>query len=662
MGNKVKTQKSSLSEFAIKIIYMSGIVIIATIISILKPATLYVDLFVILVVSSIIIFLCFKEVKDKKYRINDLKEGLNLSLKENLGLLDIPMAIVAQSNKIIWQNEICKHQIPTDYIIDSIINLEKKKQVNEVQEYQLNFGTNGKYKVLGSLVKLGEIESTLLTFIDNSIEEDLIKQQEDTQVSVGILSIDNYEETMQGLDDILKAEITSTIDKELRKWVFENNGIISKLDKDKYVILIEKQYILKMEKESFSILEKIRNITDDTKLPVTISIGMSYSKDTLNARYLAATSSLDIALGRGGDQVVVKKDKNFDFYGGTNIGLEKTSRVRARTISQALKDIIEKSDYVYVMGHKNTDIDCIAGAVGVYKIAKHFGKDASIIVDVKYNASTRMVMDRLKTQEEYQDAFLSKEETKKINFENAVLIVVDTHKKTYVANSDIVDNFEKIVVIDHHRRGPEFIENAMLTYHELYASSTAELVTELLMYMNDIKLTPIEAEAIYSGILVDTKNFTFKTGVRTFEVAAYLKRSGLDITEAKQIFKNDFETYKAKVDIVKNAEFFEEKIAISICDVENDNMPVLAAQAADELLLISGILASFVLCKVENVVMISGRSMGDINVQSILEGMGGGGHLTFAGAQIAGVEIEEAKNLLKANIKSYFGKLTEVDN
>ena len=407
-----------------------------------------------------------------------------------------------------------------------------------------------------------------------------------------------------------------------------------------------------MEKESFDILEKIKEVSQDTKLIVTMSLGMSYLESTLDERYKSATSALDIALGRGGDQI--KKDKKFDFYGGANIGIEKTSRVRARTIAQAIKDTIEKSDVIYIMGHKNTDIDCIGASVGVAKIAMSLGKNAYIIVDTKCNSSTKAVIEKIKEDVNYHDVFITKDELKNLNTINSVLFVVDTHKKSYTVYPDLIDEFEKIIVIDHHRRGTEFIEDAFLTYHEIYSSSASELVSEILMYLDDITLTSAEAQAIYAGIVVDTKNFMFKTGVRTFEVAAYLKKFGIDFTEVKQIFQSDLKTYSLRSDIVKSAEIINEKIAISETEEVYEEMPIIAAQAADELLSITGVIASFVLCKVDDVIMISGRSMGDINVQAILEKIGGGGHLTFAGAQIAGISMEKAKKKLLDSINQYF--------
>ena len=443
--------------------------------------------------------------------------------------------------------------------------------------------------------------------------------------------------------------------REIRKWVLENHGVLAKIDKDRYIIFVEKQYVDQMEENSFRILERVKNISKETKLPITVSIGMSYSENSLDERYTSSSSALDIALGRGGDQAVIKKDKKFEFYGGSTMGLEKTSRVRARTVSQALREIMLKSDKIYIMGHKNTDIDCIGAAVGVYKMATILGKEANIIIDQKCNSSTKYVIEKLKQDEKYKEVFITNNDLKKMDFNNSLLVVVDTHKKSYLTYPDVLDNFENVVIIDHHRRGPEFIENALLTYHEIYASSASELVTELLMYMENIELTSQEAETLYAGIVVDTKNFMFKTGVRTFEVAAYLKRFGIDLTEVKILFQSDFETYVAKVDIVKSAEIIRGKIAVSTSEEKYNDMPIIAAQAADELLSISGILASFVLCKVDDVVMISGRSMGDINVQAIMETIGGGGHLTFAGAQIAGVSIEEAKQKLLHSIDEYFG-------
>lgn len=655
--NKIKINKwLDFKVFSVRIAYMALVIMIAVIVSVVFPATLYIDFAIILLTSIVCIYTCIKEIQNRKYRINEFTTSVDIVLKDSLNLIDIPMVMLMNPTQIIWQNNAAKHILPKEFIYSTALQIEKQKKQNEPSSVIWDIGNGELYSAIGNYIKFSTYDCLLVSYINKTEENKLKETLENTKVSVGVIFVDNYEETMQGLDESIKSELTASIEREIRKWALEIKGVVNKIDKDKFALFVEKKYVNLMEKSTFDILERVKNITNITKLPITISIGMSYSESTLIDRYSAGSSALDIALGRGGDQVVVRKDKKFDFYGGSNLGLEKTSRVRARTIAQALKDIIEKSDKVYIMGHKNTDIDCIGAAVGIYKMANALQKHANIIVDTKLSSSTKVVMDRIKSSRDYTDVFVTANEIKKQDFSNSVIIVVDTHKKSYLAAPEFLNNFEKVVVVDHHRRGPEFIEEALLTYHEIYASSTSELVTEILMYMDNVTLTPSEAECLYAGIVVDTKNFIFKTGVRTFEVAAYLKKYGIDLTEVKQIFKNDFETYVAKVDIVKNAEIVRGQIAISICNEEFDDMPVIAAQAADELLSILGILASFVLCNVEGVVMISGRSMGDINVQSILEKIGGGGHLTFAGAQIAGVSLEQAKEKLLTSIEEYFGK------
>lgn len=656
MGRLKKYKWLDLSIFSVKVVYLSLIILICLFLIIIKPITLYISCAIIFLSAILLVYICFREFKNSKYRINELSKCVDSVLKKSLDTIDVPIAIVSEGNQIIWQNNVCKHIIPNEVIYDcsSKVTRQKEKKYDSLNT-NIDIGNGEIYEVIVNRIKFSDFDCFLISFINRTEESILKKALEDTKTAVGILFVDNYEETMQGLEDIERAEISSKLEKEIRNWISDNKGVLNKLDKDRYVVLVDRKQVDQMEKDSFKILEKIKKITDKTKLPLTISLGISYSESTLDERYTASTSALDIALGRGGDQVVVKKDKKFDFYGGSNLGLEKTSKVRSRTISQALKELIEKVDKVYITGHKNTDIDCIGASIGIYKIAKSLNKEAYIITDTKLASSTQTVLDRIKENEEYNEVIITKDELKKQDYSNSLLIVVDTHKKSYLPMPELVDMFEKKVVIDHHRRGPEFIEDALLTYHEIYASSTCELISEILMYLDNIELTPREAECIYAGIVIDTKNFTFKTGVRTFEVAAYLKRFGLDLTEVKQIFQNDFATYIAKVNIVKNAEVIKGQIAISLSEETYDDMPVIAAQAADELLSISGILASFVLCKVDDVVMISGRSMGDINVQAIMEKIGGGGHLTFAGAQIAGVEIEEAKKRLLNSIDEYFG-------
>lgn len=656
----MKTNKENnlldIKTLAVKLLYIGTIIIIVLCISIFNKDNSLIFIICAIISALVSVYFCVNEITTRKDKIKQMQTSVEKTFQSNLNSLDIPMLMLDDSNNIIWQNNKAKHLVSKELVYEISLRLDKDLKENKKAKTNVKIHNEEIYEVLANNIKISEDEFIFMTFIDRTLQEKLNMDLENTKLSIGIIFIDNYEETMQGLDEISKAEIASKISNEIKSWVNEVKGVITKIDKDKFVFFVEKQYVDIMEKNKFNVLERVRNITDKTKLPITVSIGMSYSEDTLNDRYIASSSALDIALGRGGDQAVIKKDKKYEFFGGANLSVEKTSRVRARTIAYALKDTMEKSDTIYIMGHKNNDIDCIGAAVGLSKIAKSLNKDVHIIVDAKCNLSTKTVINRIKAQEGHDNLFISKDDLKKQDYTNALLIVVDTHKKTYVAYPDLIDEFEKIVIIDHHRRGPEFIENALLTYHEIYASSTCELVTEILTYLDDVELTSEEAESLYAGIVIDTKNFTFKTGVRTFEVAAYLKKYGIDLTEVKQLFQSDFETYIAKVDIVKNAEIIKGQIAVSTCEEEHSEMPIIAAQAADELLNISGILASFVLCKVDDVVMISGRSLGDINVQAILEKIGGGGHLTFAGAQIAGISVDEAKEKLLKEIDEYFSK------
>lgn len=656
--NSIKKSQKEHNKLIIKtaiipMIYLIVIIMLAISLHALSNKLFTLVFMIVLLMSIYTLFVIFFGTTLKLKKQNQVSIGFESLLGKSLRKLDLPVIYINNKGKLIWQNSNSSELNIQDHLTEIHSEVSKSSRKEEII-IQIS---GEKYLVLVTDIMMENDLGKLAVLINKTNESVLENTLEKTRISVGIITIDSYEDIIQGLSDIDRVNTVSDIDKEIVKWIGKYSGIVNKVEKDKYVYIIEKQYVKELEANSFEILEQMHKISEDmVKVPITISIGLSYDDESLTGRYKSALTALDIAMGRGGNQAVIKNNKKFEIFGDDGIQLDKTNKVRARMISQALKDIIEKSENVYIMGHKNTDIDCIGSAVGIYKIAKTYGKDAQIIVDLKHNTSTRTVIDRLKEDSSYEDAFLNKEDTKKLDCENALLVIVDTHKESYLAAPDLLEKFDKVVIIDHHRRGPEFIEKTILTYHEVYASSTSELVTELLMYLDDVKLTSREAEAIFSGIVIDTKNFTFKTGVRTFEVSAYLKKTGLDITEIKHMFQNDFETYMTKVNIVKNAEIIDGQIAMSICKQEHENMPVIAAQAADELLSITGILASFVLCEIDGVVMISGRSLGDINVQLILEKLGGGGHLTFAGAQIAGTTVEEAKEKLLDIIKEYFKK------
>ena len=651
----LKKKSKTLENIIIRpIIYLLVIITIIIASNVIKKRILVLDILITLIMIAYTVCILIFEIKGKKSKIADLSKAFGRAVGHAFKNMVIPVIYTTEQGKLIWENGKAEEIYAKEYLpeIWSQINKQHFKKEGMVLEIQ-----DEKYLVFATDIFLNNGTGKLVLFMDKTKEYELEKILEDTRTTIGVIFIDNYEDMLQGIEEFDKLNTLSQINKEITLWISKYNGMVNKLEKDKYIFAVEKRYIKELEDNSFEILKRVGDISGNIlKVPVTLSMGISFDEDTLYGRFKAAGTALDVALGRGGNQAVIKNNKKYDIYGDGAKALDKTSRVRARIIAQALKDLIDKSEKVYIVGHKNTDIDCVGAAVGISKICESMDKENYIVVDVKYNNSTRNIIEKLKAEPEYEDKFMTKDDIKKHDFENSLIVVVDTHKESYLAVPDIIDNFDKKVVIDHHRRGPEFIDDAILTYHEVYASSTSELVTELLMYCDDVKLTPKEAEVIYSGIIVDTKNFSFKTGVRTFEAAAYLRKVGLDISEVKHIFQSDFKTYVSKTDIVKAAEFIDGQIAISVATETNDDMAIIAAQAADELLNISGILASFVLCEIDGIVMISGRSMGDINVQSILEKLGGGGHLTFAGTQIAGVTVEEAKNRLIDTIDIYLGK------
>ena len=362
---------------------------------------------------------------------------------------------------------------------------------------------------------------------------------------------------------------------------------------------------------------------------------------------------MEIVLGRGGDQAVVKKEGKYKFYGGKTLEVEKRTKVKARTISQSISTAISESENIFIMGHKNIDIDALGSALGIYRLSKSLEKECFIVTEPK-GKSLGKFLEVLQKEDEYKNVIISEEETKDIIKPNSLLIIVDTHKTSYVEFPELLDKIERKIVIDHHRKAPDCIENVLISFHEVYASSAAELVTEIIQYAQDtIKLTLLEAESLYGGIMVDTKDFTFKTGVRTFEAAAYLRKYGVDIIRVKKWFQADLESYNIISNIVRNVEIHNNTIAISVFEENNSDANLIIAKAADELLTISDITASFVMAKIDDKVYISGRSIGDINVQIILEKLGGGGHITLAGAQLEGFSLEEAKDELVIRINEY---------
>ncbi len=629
-----------------------------------------IALFAIIVAYTI--WVTSKKRTEIENHIQDITSDVSTASKGNLINTPIPLVLVETDGNIVWRSKKFVEEFQNidirTYLVPIVkeIKLDIEKNNDEAIEITKQFNIDKKvYKIRGSVLRAKRREkkrqkeyTVSLYFIDETKYNELFDLYNKSKTCIGIAMIDNYEELIQRILPEKKIELLAKIEKEIIEWITRTGGLIIKTERDHFAFVFEQQYLSEFEKERFNILDKVKTIElDDGKIPITLSIAVSNDGKNNYEKYKSALTAMDIVLGRGGDQAVVRKNGKYKFYGGKTLEVEKRTKVKARTISQSISKAILESDNVVIMGHKNIDIDAIGSALGLYRLSKTLEKECYIISEPQ-GKSLEKFLDNLQKLEQYKGVIISEEDSAEIIKENTLLIVVDTHKTSYVEFPDILDKIERKIVIDHHRKAPDCIENTLVSFHEVYASSTAELVTEIVQYAQDnVELTLIEAESLYGGIMVDTKDFTFKTGVRTFEAAAYLRKYGVDIIRVKKWFQADLESYNKIANIVRNVEIHNDTIAIAIYDEENENGNLICAKAADELLTISDITASFVMTKIGEKVFISGRSIGDINVQVILEKLGGGGHITLAGAQLEGVSVEKAKEDLIEKIEEYLAEI-----
>ena len=636
-----------------------------------------------LIIPSIIVYLAivgytYYANRKRKSEISETLQDLTLTVdsaaKTSLINSPFPLIIMETDGNIIWKSSKFNSEFMdvdiNSYMNDLSIELrsdiesrEDKKNRDIVR--QITIG-NRIYKIIGRYVdfknkdrdKKGKKEyMIILHFIDDTENVKLQKEYKDSKSCVGIIMVDNYEETIRGLDASEKPIVTAEIDKKMYDWASLTNGVLIKSDRDRYVYLFEQRYLETLKEDKFSILDKIKEIDTKEKVQFTLSIAVSNEGLTDKQKYESAQGAMDVVLGRGGDQAVIRENEIYKFFGGRAEEVEKRTKVKARVVAHALENLIKESKKVMIMGHNNPDMDSIGSCMGIYRLAKTLDTNAYIVSseDVPALKAFNRELDK---DSEYEDVIINKEVAMENVDEDTLLVVVDTHKVNYVDAPELLKEVKKIVIVDHHRRSADYIENATLMFQEVYASSAAELVTELLQYAETkINLKTIEAESLYAGIMRDTKNFTFKTGVRTFEAAAYLRRCGVDIIRVKKWFQSDLKSFNTIADIVKRADIVNTTIAISIYDKTSKEASLICAKAADELLTISDITASFVLGNTGEKICISGRSIGDINVQVILEKLGGGGHITLAGAQVEGMTIEETKQELINRINEYFSEI-----
>ena len=590
--------------------------------------------------------------------------------------MDLPYALLDDSGKVIWTNiafETVVHQ-PKGYnkSITSLFptitrdRLPDDMGVDEAQ-YELEYEGNefvAKFKKI-SLKEMAEHSDMIdakdyngyliaLYLYDETALHIALQEIDDQSLAVGMIYLDNYEEALESVEEVRRSLLIALIDRKVNKYISALDGISKKLEKDKYLVILRKKAITKLQETRFDLLEEVKTVNIGNEMAVTISIGVGLDGLTYAQNYEFARNAIDLALGRGGDQAVIKTPESITYYGGKSQQVEKNTRVKARVKAHALREIITGKDMVLVMGHRMPDADSFGAVVGIYRIAQTLGRKVHIVLN-DITPAIQPMADLFRNNPEYEeDMIIGNQQAIEAANSNAVLVVVDVNKPTLTECPELLRFCKSVVVLDHHRQGTETIENATLSYVEPYASSACEMVSEILQYTYDnIKIHPEEADCMYSGIMIDTNNFMTKTGVRTFEAAAFLRRNGADVTRVRKLFREDALEYKAKADAVSQAEIYKQSFAISICSADDLPSPtVIGAQAANELLNIKGIKASFVLTDYQGKIYVSARSIDEVNVQLIMERMGGGGHMNIAACQMEGVGIIEAIGALKHTIDS----------
>lgn len=656
-------------------IYLAMILILLIILSIQNIKYIIPSIIVYAAIVGYTYYVNRKRKSEISETLQDLTLTVDSAAKTSLINSPFPLIIFETDGNVIWRSSKYISEFAdidmNPYINELSIEIKKeikarKKEDNIKNSKDINREItieNKNYKIFGRYVHVKNRDKKsneymiILYFIDETENVKLQKEYKDSKSCVGIIMVDNYEEIIRSIDSSEKPIVTAEIDKKIYEWANQTNGVLIKSDRDRYVYLFEQRYLEDVKEDKFSILDKIKEINTKEKVQFTLSIAVSNEGQTDKEKYESAQTAMDVVLGRGGDQAVIRENEIYKFFGGRVEEVEKRTKVKARVVAHALEKLIKESKKVMIMGHNNPDMDSIGSCLGIYRLSKSLNTNAYIVVsDAAESIST--FKEEMDKDPEYEDIIINKEVALENVDEDTLLVVVDTHKTNYVDAPELLDKVQNIVVIDHHRRSTDYIENATLMFQEVYASSAAELVTELLQYAEvKVDLKTIEAESLYAGIMMDTKNFTFKTGVRTFEAAAYLRRCGIDIIRVKKWFQSDLKSFNTIAGIVKKAEVVNDTIAISTYEKKTKDASIICAKAADELLTISDITASFVLGKLGDKVCISGRSIGDINVQVILEKLGGGGHITLAGAQVEGMTVEETKQELINRINEYFAEI-----
>lgn len=614
----------------------------------------------------LIIYICYKSYIDTNRElynkeVNTLTDKIKAKINDNISNMSYPLALIDNGGNILWANKRLKEELNLLELQEqNILSISRSLDLQKLLKCDKDLSQRVKikdsiYSIYANNISNKNGAYTKYKYIVYFNEVRNLRDLHSTGESIMLIEVDNLSEALERTDEANRPMLAAEVEKAINSYSKKLKAMIIKYEYNKYCLSVQDKYINDEINSKFNILDEISSIDRGNKLEVTLSIGVGRGGDNSQENYNNAMTAKELALGRGGDQVVVKNSEDISFFGGNTRELEKRTRVRARVISQALRELIFESSNIFIMGHKNPDMDSFGAAVGLWSTIKQLGKNCNVIIDNDITA-IEYYINKLKSESKYDNLIISSSEAEKLINERTLLIIVDVHNKGYVNNLSIVEKINKKIIIDHHRRSADIIEGALLNYIEVYASSTSELVTELIQYMlQKPRISKLEAEGLLGGIFMDTKGFQFKSGVRTFDAAAFLRSLGADTIEVKKMFTDSLEDYLLISDTIRNAEVYD-NVAIAVCPSNNSNT-VIVARAADELLGISGIDVCFVLCELNNAVTISARSTGEVNVQVILEELGGGGHMNMAGAKL-NTTLTEAVFILKEAIKKHL-KLKE---
>lgn len=653
--------------FCLAWIAVSGIMVLFD----YKAAALCAGVAFIGLIIAFVSYLSRRNVIDSKI----VEFGANYSQmqRQMIHELDVPYTLLDTKGKILWFNESMEQVFADEKAQNRYIGsffeeiteellekLEEKTDIN-INVNDKNYKVQLKPFILSEDGEADEYEGepggadfiNMYMFDETEIVTLRKKNQEEKMVP-GLIYIDNYDEALQNTEDVRRTMIFAIVERKINKYITSLDGVVKKLENDKYFIAVKMKSVTKMQSDKFSLLDDVKTVNMGNDIPITISIGLGMGADTYLRNCEYSRTAMDMALGRGGDQAVVKEGGKIYYYGGKTKSVEKNTRVKARVKAQALRELMLTRDNIMVMGHKIGDMDSFGASVGIYRAAKTLNRNVNIVID-EVNSTAKQMFEKFSVENGYEEDFIiSSQKALEMVTKNTLLIVVDVNRPSYTECPELCKKTQSIVVLDHHRQNPEVFENPLLSYIEPFASSACEMVSEIVQYIEDgVKLKQQEAEAMYGGIIIDTNNFTNRTGVRTFEAAAFLKRNGADVTRVRKMFRDDMLDYKAKAAAIQSAEVFKDQYAIGICPADGISMPtIVGAQAANELLNIKGIKASFVCTPYNDMIYVSARSIDEINVSIIMERLGGGGHINLAGCQLKGCTAQEAKELLKETLKA----------